>query len=166
MPLWTCNKFGAQACQQALLLGFLESRRRTYVAIQQFLTDQGLVASLEPPVEIPHHLMGMLLGRLVLGRDRPMFQTDHHVCPRDRPLSDFHHPPTIHANHPGRITHGFPVDVLMAVEQEQGLVFKDVIHQAVKTRVQAILPVMDTPWGIMGDQDVNGREGRHELADL
>jgi hypothetical protein len=43
-------------------------------------------------------------------------------------LSYFHHLPTIHANHLGRITCRFPINMLMTVEQILGLVFKDIIY--------------------------------------
>jgi len=65
----------------------------------------------------------------------------------------------MNANHLGRITYGFPIDMLMPMEQILRLVFKKIIDQSIKPRISIIIPLMKTSWRIMGDENVNGREG-------
>jgi len=45
------------------------------------------------------------------------------------------------------------------MKQILGLMFQNVIGQAVKTRITVIIPLMKTSGGIMRNEDINGREG-------
>ena len=47
----------------------------------------------------------------------------------------------------------------MPMEQEPGLMLQDVVGQPVKAFMNPVIPVMDALRGIVGDEDVNGREG-------
>jgi hypothetical protein len=56
--------------------------------------------------------------------------------------------------------------MLMSMEQKPRLVFKKIASQAVKPCITTLIPFMNSPGGIVRDEDVHGRENRQIPANL
>jgi hypothetical protein len=56
--------------------------------------------------------------------------------------------------------------MLMSMEQKPRLVFKKIAGQAVKPCITTLIPFMNSPGGIVRDEDVHGRESRQVPANL
>ena len=75
-------------------------------------------------------------------------------------------PGTVNANYACTPHQCLLVDVLMTVEKQTRLHTFDVSVEGFKSKVDIIIPVVNTTWGVVRDEYIHRREGRHLVLDF
>ena len=58
------------------------------------------------------------------------------------------------------------IKVLVSVDEQPRSCALDVANERLETKMNIIVAVVDVPWRVVGDKDIDGRKGRQQMLDL